>query len=686
MTDFATTNFPYLKDWGIDTLSLEEAKNLANLDGWHLANCPACKNEKSIMIFNETGKFHCESCHFHGDVSIARSSYAQSFDLFKEEKWFLDNIDNQSRQHILREWKLDGFHALTSSKDVLARKAYLSTPKKSAWASCLVIPSTDKMGNISDIISLGATEHLLKATQKSLKELPPAVWSVHGRRIPWGLYDQELDSEVVVLVLHPLDRMALIQAGITSVICLPDNLHQPDPENWEFLPELNNALKDVKRIITAFPDTVEGNGVGHDIARRFGFQKCYRVNWTKVPKPEGWKVMSPWVANLLWGDDGVEMVLGKAHPYPSASAQELIDVFGTVDYYIRNGIPRGVDLGLPTLDQFYSVKPGQSTMVYGIPNQGKTTLINNICYRLASRHGWRGAIFSPEYKEPARWFAEMVKRSMGRIVDDNNPIIEEDYQKANAFVQDHFKFIDPTQNLKDTDAPCKLEAILDEALTLVLKFGIRYLVIDPWNELDNNRPSNITEKEYLQNQLTICNRFMARHGVHIFIAVHPNKLEKGKDGFYPVPNVYQADNGAMWFNKMDNIICDYRHVGRSDQDIHDLHVQKIRYDEVGRPGLAHLSYHAESLRLIDDVNIQSRQTSYSRGEFRDSAHYLIEPRIANETEYMKICKKGKETDVNEWISKHSTSTDQVALRGWLANSRKKRNTETKSENIEQSLD
>ncbi len=681
MTVDTQTIFPYLSEWGIDPLSLEKADTLADLPDWHLADCVSCKSKKSILIHDATGKFHCENCRFHGDVSLPRSSYANVFDLFKEEKWFFTGASMQKRQEILKAWKLDGFHAIFPSKDMPARPGYLSTPKKSAWASCLIIPSFDKNGNISDTIKLGATDSLLKIGSKPIKTLPPAQWSVHGERIPWGLYDEGLDKETVILVSHPLDRMAILQAGITSVICLPDNLHLPDADQWNFLPLLANVLKDAKRIITAFPDTMEGNGAGHEIARRLGYQRCYRVDWTKVNKPDDCKVMSPWVANLLWEEGGVESVLGMACPYPSSSAQELVDVFGTVDFYLRNGMPRGVDLGMPSLDALYSVKPGQSTMIYGIPNQGKTTLIDNLCYRLASRHGWSGAIFSPEFKEPARWFTSMVERVMGRAVSPENPLVEEEYQAACSFVQDHFKVIDPTHNESATDNPCSLTAILEEATILVMKYGIRFLVIDPWNELDSTRPMNITEKEHLQSQLTLLNRFMARHGVHVFIAVHPNKLEKERDGYYPVPNVYQADNGAMWFNKMDNIICDYRHVGRPDEDIHDLHIQKIRHREVGRPGLTHLSYHTDSLRLIDDVHATRRVQSYDNKAFSESRYYLLrEERTAEITPYMEMCSRGREKEVNSWVSQNTTSNDQRAIRGWLATARKKM--ETESENVE----
>ena len=84
--------------------------------------------------------------------------------------------------------------------------------------------------------------------------------------------------------------------------------------------------------------------------------------------------------------------------------------------------------------------------------------------------------------------------------------------------------------------------------------------------------------------------FARRHGVHIWVVAHPAKLYREKDGKYPVPTPYDISGSAHWRNKADNCLCVWRDFSEDQKRRVELHVQKVRFRQIGRIGMAPLLY------------------------------------------------------------------------------------------------
>ena len=165
--------------------------------------------------------------------------------------------------------------------------------------------------------------------------------------------------------------------------------------------------------------------------------------------------------------------------------------------------------------------------------------------------------------------------------------------ETGSWVDKHFFFILPDED------NLSIDEVLSLARILVFREGIKGLVIDPWNELDHNRPMGITETEYISQALTKIRRFARTNDVHVWVVAHPTKLQKGTDGSYPVPSPYDVSGSAHWRNKADNCLSIWRDLANpSDRGV-QVHVQKIRFKENGKIGMATLSY------------------EYSTGKYRD---------------------------------------------------------------------
>jgi twinkle protein len=78
--------------------------------------------------------------------------------------------------------------------------------------------------------------------------------------------------------------------------------------------------------------------------------------------------------------------------------------------------------------------------------------------------------------------------------------------------------------------------------------------------------------------------------VHVWIVAHPTKLQKDQKGEYPVPTPYDISGSAHWRNKADNCLAVYRRFDPHHEPPVEVHVQKVRFREVGKIGLAELRY------------------------------------------------------------------------------------------------
>ena len=123
----------------------------------------------------------------------------------------------------------------------------------------------------------------------------------------------------------------------------------------------------------------------------------------------------------------------------------------------------------------------------------------------------------------------------------------------------------------------------------------------------------MTETEHISQALTKIRQFARSHSVHVWVVAHPAKLYKDNDGRYPVPTPYDVSGSSHWNNKADNAITVWRNRGGKDEVIADVHVQKIRFKEVGRVGVVALRYNPNTGRFLDDIDQAKRESAREKG-------------------------------------------------------------------------
>jgi twinkle protein len=260
--------------------------------------------------------------------------------------------------------------------------------------------------------------------------------------------------------------------------------------------------------------------------------------------------------------------------------QELFDE--VMRLYHAGGLPKGSSTGWPSLDEFYTVGQGQFTVITGMPGSGKSEFLDAMLVNLAERDDWDFAIHSPENFPTATHVIKLAEKRVRKPFGEgpNRRMGDAEFREAFLWLHEHFFWMDPEHN-----SPAKLLELAQDRRRDRAKFGI---VLDPWNTLDHAR-GNYNETDYTSYILTEVQKIARAVNAHIWLVVHPAKLQRDRDGNRPIPTPYDISGSAHWYNKADNIICIHRDKTKDSQDVQVL-VQKVRFKHIGHIGGVTLKY------------------------------------------------------------------------------------------------
>ncbi len=415
-----------------------------------------------------------------------------------------------------------------------------------------------------------------------------------ARKILFGLDHTDPKDGPLIFCEGELDVLAMAEAGIANPVSVPDGAPKKvregkvDPEDdrkFQYLANCDADIRTFGRYVIATDADEPGRALQEELVRRLGREKCWIVRW-----PEGCKDANDVL--LQHGADALRRCIGQAEPSPVKGMRRGRAGFEEFDHLAQHGRNRGQLTGLPILDPLYTVAPGQLTIVTGIPSHGKSEFIDQLMVNLAQREGWRFLVAS--FENPlAEHLVKLAEKYTGAPFWDGarTRMTAEERERAKLWIDDHFLFLE-----HDDDRGLSFDDILEAGRIAILRWGIRGLVIDPWNEIEHLRPDSMPETEYIGDCLRRLRRFARQHGIHIWVVAHPAKMQRERSGTIPVPTLYDISSSAHWYNRADVGIVVHR---KDNEPTTDIHVTKVRFKWVGRKGLAALSYDVPTGRYYD---------------------------------------------------------------------------------------
>jgi twinkle protein len=261
------------------------------------------------------------------------------------------------------------------------------------------------------------------------------------------------------------------------------------------------------------------------------------------------------------------------------------------EIYRAGGLPRGDLTGWANVDELYTVAPAQTTVITGTPGSGKSEWLDALVVNLWRQGDWEFAIYSPENFPVATHLAKLVEKELGKPfgVGPTRRMSEAQLRMSAVALCERIFWIEP-----DLKTPDELIRTGLDYRTKGRKFGI---ILDPWNTLDHER-GGLSETDYVCSVLTRVIRLARAANAHIWLVVHPAKMQRNRDGTRSVPTPYDLAGSAHWYNKADNIICVHRDQTNDSPEV-EIHVQKVRFKHVGHTGLTTLHYDKVTGRYVD---------------------------------------------------------------------------------------
>lgn len=374
---------------------------------------------------------------------------------------------------------------------------------------------------------------------------------------------KEADGAAIVITEGEMDCAIALQCGFLAVSVpngAPQESVQGEGKKYAYLTDLP---ADGEYILAVDADQ-PGANLLHDLALRLGRHRC---KWVRYPA--GCKDLND--LYLKEGARGVGKAIREAEWLKIEGLYKMSALPPEPDY-------EPIDCPIDGMRMHYRIRQCDLTIITGIPSYGKTSFVNRMVANMALQHGWKTCFASFE-QSPRRDHLRNLRTIFAR-----RPayLLPDDLRNAaDAWIDDVFCFISPSLEDEVT-----LDWALEKCAAAVIQYGCKMIVLDPWNEMDHEYPREMSLTQYTGFAIKQLKRFARKYRVHMVVVAHPAKMQKNKDGEYPIPGLYDISDSSHWNNKADIGIVVHR-----DEQGGLVKVVKSRYhDIIGKPGEVRLKF------------------------------------------------------------------------------------------------
>ena len=433
--------------------------------------------------------------------------------------------------------------------------------------------------------------------------------------IPYNI-DAIRGQRVCYITEGEFDCLSMIECGYAASISVPNGVaaKSDGSVNLEWLDRfVESHFDDKETIVLALDNDKPGIVLRNELIRRLDADRCKLVNW-----PEGCKDANDVL--VKYGQERVRQCVEAAEDIPLVGIQTATDVADAFMSLYEHGDERGAEAGLkgigrePGLDDLMTFETGRYMVVSGRPGDGKSELVDEICLRLCVRHDWRIAYFSPEntpityhlrklcekltrYRfQPSKQMTPQLVSRCIRWLDRNVCHILPGYGEDGICDASRLSEKVKVKSEKSEADSFTLENILQVAHRCVMKRGVRILVVDPLNRIDQDIREGMNELQWYQHVNNTLWHFAHRHKCLVILVAHPRKVDRAKmDNRKRRVEMNDINGSADFGNKADYCLI----VDRDDDlQVVTAYVDKVKFKHLGRRGSATLHYDPVSGRYL----------------------------------------------------------------------------------------
>ena len=437
---------------------------------------------------------------------------------------------------------------------------------------------------------------------------------ISGAELIWFNYDCiqkciEQKGELVI-VEGEFDAISIIQSGHEFVVSVPNGANIGKMEYFDSSFELINK---VETFILAVDNDLKGIELKNELIRRLGFEKCKIANFKEFKDANEYLVNKD--AESLLNE------LKNAKILKAKDVYEVADFENELDAYFENGLPQGKTIDIPELDEKIRWLTGHYATVTGSPTSGKSEFIDFVCARLNLLHQWKIGYYSPESAPLAVLFSKVFSKFSGFKFGKKYNHSESDRYSVQDYINENYFWVNPVDDIKLDDILAKFEY-------LVRAKGVKVFVIDPFNRIETDQDYLHDKLLYIKKTLKKIISFVKKNDCLLFLIAHPTKLQKTKEGKFPMASMYDISGSADFFN-----MTSYGISVRREQDDETLEflsygqvaISKAKLNEtMGSTGIWEFRYNINNGRYITDN--KNKEVDFDNSNWITKKEY-IEPKI-----------------------------------------------------------
>lgn len=543
-----------------------------------VACCPVHKEKSpSFYVSPKRGICKCFGCGFSGDpiaflMTAQGMSYPESL-RYLAKKYNVE-IEAENKVYVLPEWKnkttlpekvVKWFEGRRISQNTLTKmrtsfdKVYMPSIEKEAPCIQFNYFQDDILVNVKS-----RDPHKNFALVPKAKLIPFNIDSIKGEKEIWVTEGE-------------IDAYSFVEAGFNAVISVPNGAGAKH-NNLAYIDNSIHLFEHVEKIHIATDNDMPGRKLREELADRFGKERCDYIEFKDKKDANDC---------LVWyGVDGLRECANNPLKFRIDGVFSVSDYSYEIDDMYVNGLDKGVSIGLK--DFWLRFVPGYITVVTGISNDGKSDFVDEICMRLLSKHGWKGAYYSPENKPTQLHFSKLARKLTGKNWDGENRITKDEVVEVKDYLEKSVFFIQPEKDFT-------IHSIFNTVADLKQRYGIKWFVIDAWNKLEHKGGTDLA---YIGKTLDELGVFCTAQQVHCILVAHPRKMDKDKRTKQrDVPSLYDISGSADFFNKCDNGLCVYVNW---ETKISSIHRQKVKFSHWGFKGVSDYKYDLASSRYYPE--------------------------------------------------------------------------------------
>ena len=372
--------------------------------------------------------------------------------------------------------------------------------------------------------------------------------------------DSTVGHKYVVIVEGEIDALSFIDAGINSVVSVPNGATVTGA-NLDYLDSCIDYFEGKEKIIIAVDKDEAGENLRQELIRRLGAEACYTVDFGDYKDANEFLVGN--------GRDMLSSLIDDASPVPIENVLTLKDIDDELQEFIHEGFKPGYQIGLDNFDNIFSTYTGQFITVTGVPSSGKSDFVDRMVVGYNIKYGWKTAFASPENK-PTFLHAHKLIRKIGNWMPEKTDIGTSKWNEVTEIVNNNFFFIEHERY--------DLDAVLNKGAQLVKRKGIKCLVIDPYNKIKMDGASNMSIPDATMEYLTRIEAFAKKYDVLVIVVAHPTKMYKKEDGTIDEPNMYNIKGGGEWYDASYHGLLVHRDYNKKTVKVKVL---KVKFQNLG---------------------------------------------------------------------------------------------------------